>query len=68
MCARFELQVAALGLGFELIEECTLDVTGPRVVPLDQVAVVGVHDPDHFGKARCGSWMKGIFQLGGRRR
>lgn len=42
LCARLQLQVAPLGLAFKVVEQCSLDVTWPSVVPLDEVTVVAL--------------------------
>jgi hypothetical protein len=42
----FDLVIAALLILIELAHKRALNVTRPCVMPFDQVAVIGVHDPN----------------------
>jgi hypothetical protein len=43
---RFELQVTTRLVVIEVAGKCPFDVPRSRVVALDQIAVVAVHDPN----------------------
>jgi hypothetical protein len=49
MRARFERQRPALGLDFSA-GQCAFDIPGPRVVALDQIRVVAIHDANKIGE------------------
>jgi hypothetical protein len=51
--------VAALAVVVEVPGESACDIPRARVVALDQVAVIGVHDADKLGEARGGARMQG---------
>jgi hypothetical protein len=53
MGARFQLQIAPLFGGVELVGQCALDVARRGVVTFDQVRVVAVHHP-HETSEPCG--------------
>jgi hypothetical protein len=63
-----DLEIATLLVGVELARQRALNVPGPCIMPLDEVAVVGVHDPHETGKACRRARMQGMSQLGRRRR
>jgi hypothetical protein len=48
----FELQVSATGVVVKFACQSAFDVARSRVVALDKVAVVGVHDPDEACEVR----------------
>jgi hypothetical protein len=48
----FELEVASRVIRVEIICECTLDVARARVVSLDEVAVVAIHQANEIRQAR----------------
>ena len=64
MRGRFQLQMAALRLVVEVAGQSPCDVAWPRVMPLDEVAVVGVHDADEAGEVGGGRRMQALAQCG----
>ena len=63
-----ELQIAPRLVGVELAGQRPLDVARPRVMALDQVAVVGVHDPHEIGEVRRRPRMQRLAERRRRRR
>ena len=52
---RLHLEVPTCLVGIEVVGECPFDIPGPRVVPLDEVRVVAIHNPQEFRQAGGGS-------------
>ncbi|WP_211256231.1 hypothetical protein [Edaphobacter aggregans] len=48
----FDLQVAPLLILVQLPRQSALNISGPRIVSLDQVAVVGIHDAHSISQVR----------------
>ena len=55
--ARFDLKVSATA-SVQIVNQRSLDVAGPGVVALDQVAVVAVHDRNELRQASCRTGVK----------
>jgi hypothetical protein len=66
MRARFELEIAALFTVVEPPGERGFDLARRRVVPLDQVRVVAIHDPHRVGEARRNTRMEPSAECSGR--
>jgi len=53
MSGCFELEISACTIGVKLPGQGTLDLARSRVVTLDEVAVVRVHQPDQVSEIGC---------------
>ena len=62
---RFDLEIASALVRIEVAAQRALDLAGPRVVPLDPIAVVAVHDAHEFGELRGGARVQSLTQSGG---
>src|SRR6185436_19407576 len=67
VCRRFELQVTPLLVSFEVTGKRPFDVPRTRVVALDEIAVVGVHDAYDIREVRGGARVQRATQPGRRR-
>jgi hypothetical protein len=63
----FELQVSPCGIARELTLERACDIARARVVALDEIAVVGIHDPYEVRKRGGGRRMQARSQVRGGR-
>ena len=54
----FELQVSPLCIASEFTLERACNVAMARVLALDEIAVVGIHDPHEIGERGAGRWMQ----------
>jgi hypothetical protein len=52
------LEVPAALIPIELASQCPLDIARTRIVPFNQVAVMGVHHPNELSQTRPGAWME----------
>ena len=68
MGAGFQLQAAPLFRGVELVRQSALDVPWRRVVTLDEVRVIAVHDPDRVREAGGRTGMQARAEIAGRAR
>jgi hypothetical protein len=68
MRSRLDLQIPPLFIVVELPQERALDLLGPGVMTLDEVAVVGIHDAHDVGEFGRGARMQSFSQSGRRRR
>ena len=68
MRRRLDLQIAVFWVAFELACQGPLDIARPRVMPLDEIAVIGVHDAHDAREIGGGARIEGMGELGGRRR
>ncbi len=62
------LQIAARLVCIQLSRERLFNVPWPCVMSFNQVAVIGIHDPNQVGQTGGGSGMKCAFQFGRSRR
>src|SRR2546430_16083740 len=59
------LEIAPLAIGVELAGERALDVLGSRVMSIDEIAVVAVHDAHESGEIRRRARMQRMAESGG---
>jgi len=64
----FELKIPPPFVLIEMTFERANDVVRTRLMPFDQVAVIGVHHPNEIGQLRSRARMQPDAQLGGSRR
>ncbi len=50
MRRRLDLQIPPIFVVVEISSQRALDLFGPRVVTLDEIAVIGIHDPHDAGE------------------
>jgi len=63
----FELKIPPPFVLIEMTFERANDVVRTRLMPFDQVAVIGVHHPNEIGQVRSRARMQPDAQLGGSR-
>ena|SRR5882757_2979581 len=61
----FELKIPPPFVLIEMTFERANDVVRTRLMPFDQVAVIGVHHPNEIGQVRSRARMQPDAQLGG---
>src|SRR5215470_8764890 len=68
MCRGLDLEISAPFVLIELARQRTFDILGAGVVPLDEIAVIAVHDTHESGKASGRARMECLAKLRRRRR
>jgi len=59
-----KLKIATTFVLIQLSRQCPFDVTRPRIVTFDEIAVVGVHDAHQLRQIRGGARMQGTTESG----
>lgn len=60
----FELEIASRFVRIQVADQSALDIPRARVLPLDEVTIIGIHDADEAGEACRRTRMEGVAKRG----